>query len=246
MKKNKFIFILFFMMIVNINAEEKLLNRLFFSDFIKTGQALVENPFITSVSLIGTGAITLTLMNNDLIIKSYFSQNRSEFADKIFDILNMAGDGITVLAFNSLLFLAGEKEKKTAEKVIEAIAIAGATSYIFKIVTGRQRPGNTDDRYAFSPFSFKDSFPSGHTVVAFAWATVVAENYGIWYITYPVAALCGVARIYKNMHWASDVFVGSTIGIFFGKVVGLIDASDIYISTGTETDTSVLMVNVRY
>jgi len=246
MKKNKLIFILFFIMTLNINAEENILNRFFFGDFIKTGHVLIENSAVACISLTGIGALTIALMNNDLMIKNYFIQSRSEFADKTFDIFNITGDGIVVLAANSFLFLLGEKEKKTAEKVIEAVAIAGATSYILKIVTGRQRPSDTDERYAFSPFSFKDSFPSGHTTVAFAWASVIAENYGIWYITYPVAALCGIARIYKNMHWASDVFIGSIIGIFFGKLVSSDENSDIYMSAKTEIDASILLVNVRY
>ncbi|MCX7698754.1 MAG: phosphatase PAP2 family protein, partial [Candidatus Goldbacteria bacterium] len=206
MKRNLFFIIVLLFLITNIYAEENLFNRIFFNNLVNSSEIIIKNPHASFICLFGVGVITVSIMNNDLIIKDYFNNNRSEFSDKIFDLFNMAGDGMSVLALNSFLFLFGEKEKSTAEKVIAAVLTSGVTSYVIKIIAGRQRPDTTDDRYDFNPFSLNDSFPSGHTTVAFSWATVVAQNYGIWYLTYPVATLCGFARIYKNMHWASDVF----------------------------------------
>jgi membrane-associated phospholipid phosphatase len=82
--------------------------------------------------------------------------------------------------------------------------------------------------------------------VAFAWATVISENYGIWYITYPVATMAAMARIYKNMHWASDVFAGAVIGTFFGKIIYSNNNSDVYLLTGFDEDTPGLMVNIKF
>lgn len=246
MKKRAVFFILILFITIDLKAEKNIFNRIFFDDFIKAGEILVKTPAVSLLFLSTAGFTTAALMNNDLIIKDCFNQNRTEFADKIFDVFNLSGDGITVFAFNSFLFLFGEKEKDTAVKIIESVTIAGATSYILKIIAGRQRPADTDDRYSFRPFSFNQSFPSGHTTVAFAWATVVAENYGIWYITYPIAGMCGLARIYKDMHWASDVFIGSIIGIFFGKIISIDEKSDVYIYTKSTDDIPVLMVNLKY
>lgn len=246
MKKNVVAFLLILFITINVYSEENIFNRIFFKDFIKGGKVIVENPVTSFLFLSSAGFVTSILMKNDLTIKDYFDRSRFEFTDRVFDVFNLAGDGITVLAFNSFLFLFGEKEKNTAEKVIEATTTAGITSYILKIITGRQRPVDTDDRYNFSPFSLKDSFPSGHTTVAFAWATVIAENYGIWYITYPIAIMGGLARIYKDMHWASDVFVGSILGTFFGKIVCIDIKYPIFISTKSMDDLSILMVNLKY
>jgi|DewCreStandDraft_4_1066084.scaffolds.fasta_scaffold05151_12 membrane-associated phospholipid phosphatase len=245
MKKNIFVFI-FLLLMINIYSDENIFKRIFFDDFITTGKTFIENPVYSVIGLGGLGLATIAIMNNDLIIKEYFNNNKTEFADKLFDFFNMTGDGLAVLAFNSFLFLFSEKEKKTAENIIEAIAVSGATSYIIKVLSGRQRPGNTDNRYDFNMFSFNDSFPSGHTTVAFAWATVIAENYGIWYITYPIAAMCGLARIYKNMHWASDVFVGSAIGIFSAKVICSYQNKNVFLSTKFDEKTSILLVNIKY
>ena len=73
------------------------------------------------------------------------------------------------------------------------------------------------------------SFPSGHTITAFAFASTVTRETqfwwprSVWYIGsvfYGGAALVGVSRIYNNMHWASDVMGGAAIGTLVGlKVV---------------------------
>jgi membrane-associated phospholipid phosphatase len=67
------------------------------------------------------------------------------------------------------------------------------------------------------------SFPSGHTTVAFAAATVFAKEYNntpiIGVIAYSAATLVGLSRITENAHWASDVFVGATVGYLAGREV---------------------------
>lgn len=110
----------------------------------------------------------------------------------------------------------------------EAIVVSAGITSIIKGLAGRQRPGvaGIDD-----PDDFKlgggfgrggnTSFPSGHATAAFATATVVTlETHrwwprSTWYVA-PVmfggATLVGVARLYTNAHWASDVVMGAGIG----------------------------------
>lgn len=57
------------------------------------------------------------------------------------------------------------------------------------------------------------SFPSGHSLCAFAAATVFAmADRRLGWITYPFAALIAFSRVYMFAHFASDVFVGAVIG----------------------------------
>jgi membrane-associated phospholipid phosphatase len=118
----------------------------------------------------------------------------------------------------------------------EALLIGEAAASVIKDVVGRQRPyvrplnansyqflrgvkGGNDYR----------SFPSGHSVAAFAAAAVVTGETSrnapntTWIVAplmYGGAALTGVSRMYNNQHWASDVLIGAGIGTFAGlKVV---------------------------
>jgi membrane-associated phospholipid phosphatase len=110
----------------------------------------------------------------------------------------------------------------------EAIVVSAGVTYIIKGLTGRQRPSragiNDPDDFNFGG-GFRSgggaSFPSGHATAAFATATVVTlETHrwwpkSTWYVA-PVmfggATLVGVARLYTNAHWASDVVMGAGIG----------------------------------
>ncbi|MDO7875795.1 phosphatase PAP2 family protein [Hymenobacter sp. ASUV-10] len=62
------------------------------------------------------------------------------------------------------------------------------------------------------------SFPSQHTAMAFATATLLHKEYGhrsIWYSVAGYSVATGVAtlRLVKNNHWLSDVMAGAGVGI---------------------------------
>ena len=65
------------------------------------------------------------------------------------------------------------------------------------------------------------SFPSGHTVTAFALtffvaSTVLSFKTGWWFCI--LAILVGFSRIYLGQHYMIDVYVGSMIGIFITSI----------------------------
>ena len=214
-----------------LRCETTIWNRVFFLDFQYMGQAIIDNPVKTGLIAGGFGAATYLLMKNDLWLSQSVRSIHNDFNDALFNVFNNAGDGVYVLAADALLFsLGGEKEKKTAIKVVEGLAVSGAISYVGKVVFGRERPSATDNPGVFNWFNFSDnSYPSGHTTVAFAWATIIGDAYGIGWITYPAAALTGIARIYKKAHWPSDVLLGAFIGVITGKIVNY-EGPDVKIS----------------
>lgn len=69
-----------------------------------------------------------------------------------------------------------------------------------------------------------NSFPSGHTAVAFMTATMLHKEYGMtrspWYSIagYSIALGTGVSRQLNNRHWVSDIMMGAAIGIFSAEM----------------------------
>ncbi len=96
-------------------------------------------------------------------------------------------------------------------------AIAGGANQIVKWVAGYPRPDG--DGY--------DAFPSGHTAIAFANASILHEEYGhrsVWYSIggYTNATAVGGLRLLNNRHWLADVLTGAGIGIGATKGVYLV------------------------
>ena len=61
------------------------------------------------------------------------------------------------------------------------------------------------------------SFPSGHTMVSFAAATVLWHwNRKVGIAAYLLAAVIAFSRLYLFVHFPSDVFAGTVIGVLIG------------------------------
>jgi membrane-associated phospholipid phosphatase len=122
----------------------------------------------------------------------------------------------------------------------EAIVVGGVVATVLKGAFGRARPyvRPPTDSTGFDPNNWSfgrgytqeqyRSFPSGHTVAAFAAAAAVTSESTRWLprwkwvigpAMYGGAALVGLSRMYNNKHWASDVMMGAAIGTFAGTKI---------------------------
>lgn len=64
------------------------------------------------------------------------------------------------------------------------------------------------------------SFPSGHTITAFAAVFALPKALGSWRRFLVVLAVAiGISRLYLFVHYPSDVMAGALFGIVIGKIV---------------------------
>jgi membrane-associated phospholipid phosphatase len=140
--------------------------------------------------------------------------------------ISQAGAGYTVIPFAAGFYIGGaifhnEKARETGVLGAEAIIDATIVSEVFKVATRRQRPleGNGNGKF----WTGGSSFPSGHSAVSWALASVVAHEYNsnVWYpiAAYSLASLVSFSRLSGQNHFPSDVFVGGALGWFTGRYV---------------------------
>ena len=127
------------------------------------------------------------------------------------------------------LFLVGGEAFK--DPTARAVFIDGAAATLvasgiitptLKWTVGRYRPPAEKGNVDFRPFSGNVSFPSGETTQAFAVASVIASHYDEFWIkatSYGIATLVGLARLYEDAHWTSDVVAGALIGTAVGTAI---------------------------
>lgn len=115
---------------------------------------------------------------------------------------------------------------KTALFMGESLLDVEILTSVMKGIDRRLRPEVVPVNGNYSATWFKDksgswwrgsgSFPSGHTIAAFAIATVLARRYPehpwIRYTAYGTAALIGFSRVALLSHFPSDVFMGAVLG----------------------------------
>ena len=204
-----------------------------------------EKPLFTFRDVLTAGGFTLATialapadrhMTHQLQVPARQSNRLLHRSATVFRLFGNPGSMITGAGLYLLGTANGQRRTQDLGlHAIEAIVLGfGATSTV-KIVTGRARPRiSENDASKFQLLRVLrgddyQSFPSGHTTSAFAFAATVASETQRWWprsrwvlgpILYGGATLTGVSRIYNKAHWASDVMAGAAIGTITGlKVV---------------------------
>lgn len=126
-----------------------------------------------------------------------------------------AGDGWLWYVLGLLILLFGGEGRLTAIAAAGSAAVVGIGLFVsIKKFSGRKRPCEIEPHvwaHLLPPDRF--SFPSGHTITAFA----VAITFGMFYpvLLCPLllcALIIATSRILLGMHFLSDVLVGALLG----------------------------------
>jgi membrane-associated phospholipid phosphatase len=189
-----------------------------------------KHNWIPAVTIVGATAGLAAL---DPTEGRYFHQTTSfQGFNKVFTSnATVIGSVVAPVSFYAAgLIRKDPKMQNTALLAGEAAADAGIVSFILKDVTRRARPATFGRNSNYwdswydsqgSVYNSKGGFPSGHTIVSFAMATVVAHRYREhkWapYVAYGLAGAVGLSRLSLSAHFASDVFLGAALGYCIGR-----------------------------
>jgi membrane-associated phospholipid phosphatase len=139
-------------------------------------------------------------------------------------VISYGGEAYSTFGAAGLLYLGGaafksDHARHAGQHAIEAMVDAVVVVEVLKLL-GRERPLVGDGQGRF--FKGGNSFPSGHSILAWSLAAEVAGEYpnplvkvGVFAYASAVAA----SRFTGRSHFASDVLVGSSLGYLIGHFV---------------------------
>jgi membrane-associated phospholipid phosphatase len=208
----------------------------------------ITAPFhLTGHTAIKTGGFAaavaaLTLLDEPIQQTALQTRNNNTVRSVSKYITNSGGiyEAYTLAALGSYGFIfKNVKMQTTTLLATQAYLTSGTMEGIIKFIAGRQRPNYYDpakpdaEPIFHGPFfkppdaingnHLSTSFPSGHTTVAFAAATVFAMEYKntpwVPIVSYSAASLIGASRITENKHWFTDVLAGAALGYICGRQV---------------------------
>ena len=147
--------------------------------------------------------------------------------DLLFTIFSFLGlGGVQAALCFGFLFI--PKMRHFTTVCIYAIIISGLpVAQLMKKLIPRDRPSNLAWTTPQEEW-LANSFPSGHTSTSFAVATMICILRGkeaswleriAWF---SFAILVAISRVYRAVHWPSDVLAGAFAGIFSACLLALI------------------------
>jgi membrane-associated phospholipid phosphatase len=228
---------------LTLNAQDSLevnqsVTQILLSDlncFAEDALTFYTSPFRLSKSgLLFTGAAAagtgLLMYFDDDLKKKIGRQTIKTLNNDFWDIPTRYGivsyANIAALStYTAGLIFKDDKIRITGRLLFESLSISGVTVVLARYVFARSRPYSGEGQWKYNWFEWNneiESFPSGHTTVAFAFSTVLAEridNNWARLGLYGLASLTAFARVYNNQHWTSDVFVGAILGFATGMHV---------------------------
>ena len=219
------------------NADVTLGARYFLSYGPDLGHVLLSPTSWTSSDWAKFGVVAglaAAVSDNDVNIQRWVQRTRGKGSDTIARFAQPLGNGRYVFPSLGLAYCYGrifgdEKLERASLLGIESALVSSAVTGGIKYLAHKHRPlylaaGEDDVPWSGPAFDGEDlSFPSGHTTVSFAVATVMASEYRDHRIVPPVAyglaSLVAFSRVNDNAHWLSDVIVGAAIGHFTAEAI---------------------------
>lgn len=146
---------------------------------------------------------------------------RSPVLDRLMALLSHINDHGYLCIALAIVLIAFRCTRRVGVQVFLSIALAYIlANLIVKNIVCRPRPYEV---YSLVPLVSKPhdtSFPSGHSVSAFAAATAIFLNHKKWgIVALTLAAFIAFSRLYNQVHFPTDVLAGVVIGVGMAVLV---------------------------
>ena len=204
-----------------VGEEGKKPTRGFFSSLgHNLGDDVKHMPRMNSLYfLAGGGALALLVHPNDNKINRKLEGSGA--AETFFKPGKYIGETETIVGAGLASYLIGRSRgngrlQHLGMDEIEASVLSGVIVISVKEAVRRDRPLRANGTRAGG-----FSFPSGHSTLTFAAATVLQQHLGYkaGVPTYLIASYVAMSRLHDNVHYMSDVVFGAATGIVIGRSV---------------------------
>jgi hypothetical protein len=181
---------------------------------LKKEQKMSYKPFLVPAALIATGALLMDSPLNNQLQNNTRQVSGLDFETKIDNYIQYA----PIAQLYAGRYLGFRPKIDLAHQTINLIianAIMGTVVQSLKYTVNEPRPDGSNTQ----------SFPSGHTALAFTNAALLFREYkdaSVWYASsgFVFATATGLLRMANNKHYTADVLAGAGIGLASGFLVG--------------------------
>lgn len=190
-------------------------------DYLRAGKMAWNSQWMTNAS-IGSGLI----LTSGLLDRQADRVAKNHANSGLLKNFNSVGNALPWLETAGAALIAVGSDDPRLSRTGYAASEAAMTSFVtvlgLKYAVGRSRPaanlGNRNfNTFAGSAKNNTDSFPSGHTIVAWSVLTPFAKEYDAPWL-YGVAAMTNLSRVAGRNHWVSDTVAGSLLGYGLGSL----------------------------
>jgi hypothetical protein len=174
---------------------------------------LPSKPNLYVAAIGGAAALAVHPIDDDvnIALKSHYN-----VVNNIYKPAHIVGESPVMMGVAILTYAVGRigdkpKASHLGMDLLRAQIIDEVLTEALKHAVHRERPNASDNL----------SFPSGHSSVTFATATVIERHLG-WKMSvlgYTFAAYIASSRLHDNVHWLSDVVFGAAVGTISGRTV---------------------------
>jgi undecaprenyl-diphosphatase len=187
---------------------------------------LIGAVALVAFAKVGADVVTHRTTSFDAAVQRWFLAHQNPQLETLFLWITSIGGimGMRVLAVVGAAYLWFRGHRRVAAGVLVVPVVAVMLFNVGKRIYARPRPlglgGHVDDSYAF---------PSGHATVAAAvcctlayvlWREGLVHRWAALALAVIVPLLVGVSRLDLNVHWATDVLGGWSVGVLIAVLSG--------------------------